>query len=110
MKTGLLALAGVYAYNPLYLSLLTANPGYSSLFILFLFLFRKPCQVSYEVQNMYLLDNGVQAMIELRSGHWKLIEIQDISKIVKRELEVELHFQHEKPLIIRDRKEYKLEE
>lgn len=59
---------------------------------------------------MYLLENGVQVVIELRSGHWKMIEIQDISKVVKRELEIEIHLQHEKPLLVRDRKEYKIEE
>ena len=48
--------------------------------------------------------------METRSGHWKLIEIQDISKIVKREFEMELHLQHEKPLLLRDRKEYKIQE
>ena len=55
MKSGLLGLAATYAYNPAYLTLLTNNPGYSALFILFLYMIRKPCEVSYEVQNMFLL-------------------------------------------------------
>lgn len=33
-------------------------------------------------------------MFELRSGHFKLGEVQDIHKVVKREMDTEIYFEH----------------